>query len=198
MVLLVTGLVIFLGVHSTRALSDGFRSRMVARLGLLPWKGIYALLSLAGFVLIVQGWSAAKAETAVLYVTPAWTRHLAALLVLPAFVLLAAAYVPGTRIRARVGHPMLLGTKFWAASHLVANGLLHEVIVFGAFFVWAVYAYAAARRRDRRDGVVPVVGPVARDLVAVGLGLAGYALFAFWAHGVLFGVAPFGTSAVAG
>jgi uncharacterized membrane protein len=191
MTLLVAGLLIFLGVHSTRALSDGLRSRMVAKLGLVPWKAVYALLSVVGFVLIVQGWSAAKAETTLLYATPMWTRHLSALLVLPAFILLAAAYVPGTRIRARVGHPMLLGTKFWAASHLVANGLLHEVLVFSGFFAWAVFAYIAARRRDRRDGVVRVTGPISRDIAAVVIGLIAYAVFAFWAHGVLFGVAPF-------
>ncbi len=191
MTLLVAGLLIFLGMHSTRALSDGFRSRMVTRLGLGPWKAVYALVSLVGFVLIVHGWSAAKAETVLLYATPAWTRHVASLLVLPAFILLPAAYVPGTRIRARIGHPMLLATKFWAASHLIANGLLHEVVVFGAFFAWAVFAYVAARRRDRRDGVVYVTGPVARDLTVLAVGIVAYAVFAFWAHGVLFGVVPF-------
>jgi uncharacterized membrane protein len=116
----------------------------------------------------------------------------AALLMIPAFVLLVAAYVPGTRIRKAVGHPMLAGVMTWAVAHLLANGMLHDVVLFGAFLVWALVDYASCRRRDRDEGRVHVTGPVARDVTAIVVGLIAWALFGFWLHGVLIGVRPFG------
>ncbi len=192
MSLLILGLVLFLGVHSTRIVADGFRTQMVGRLGLNGWKGLYSLLSLAGFVLIVIGYGAARQQPVVVYPTPVWTRHLAALLMLPAFVLLAAAYVPGTRIKRAVGHPMVLGVKTWAVAHLLANGLLADVLLFGAFLAWAVLDYISARRRDRAAGTVYVAGPVSRDVVAGVVGVVAWVVFAIWLHRPLIGVAPFG------
>ncbi len=192
MTLLVLGLVIFLGVHSTRVFADGWRSRRIAAMGELPWKGVYTVLSLVGFVLIVQGYGAARIDLVVLYNPPIWTRHLAALLTLPAFILLAAAYVPGNRIKARVGHPMVLGVKVWAIAHLIANGSLADVLLFGAFLAWSAASFSAARKRDRAaNRTYPALG-IGRDIAVIVGGLVAWAAFAVWLHGLLIGVRPFG------
>ncbi len=192
MPLLLLGLVLFLGVHSMRIAAEPLRAKLVNTLSLNGYKGLYSLVSLAGFVLVVYGYAEARTAPVVLYTPPVWTRHLAALLTIPAFILLAAAYVPGTRIKARVGHPMVLGVKTWALAHLIANGTLHDVLLFGAFLAWAVLDYIASRKRDRAAGTVYVTGPVSRDITAVLVGLVAWAVFAFWLHGMLIGVRPFG------
>lgn len=192
MTLLILGLVLFLGMHSTRIVADGFRSAQVARLGLNGWKAIYSVVSIAGFVLLVYGYGLARESPTVLFVPPPWMRHVTALLTIPAFVLLAAAYVPGTRIKRAVGHPMVAGVKIWAFAHLLSNGTLADVVLFGAFLAWAVFDYVAARRRDRASGTVYATGPVARDVTAVAIGLAAYVVFAFWLHAWWIGVRPFG------
>jgi len=192
MTLLLLGLVLFLGAHSVRIAAEPLRTRLISSLSLNGYKGVYSLLSLAGFVLLVYGYAAARAAPVVLFTPPVWTKHLAALLTIPAFILLAAAYVPGTRIKARVGHPMVLGVKTWALAHLIANGTLHDVLLFGSFLVWAVLSYIAARKRDRVAGTVYPTGPMSRDIIAVAVGLVAWAAFAFWLHGLLIGVRPFG------
>lgn len=192
MTLLILGLVLFLGMHSTRIVADGFRSAQVARLGLNGWKAIYSVVSIAGFVLLVYGYGLAREAPTVLFVPPPWMRHVTALLTIPAFVLLAAAYVPGTRIKRAVGHPMVAGVKIWAFAHLLSNGTLADVVLFGALLAWAVFDYVAARRRDRVAGRVYPTGPVARDVTAVAIGLAAYVVFAFWLHAWWIGVRPFG------
>ncbi|GAB4472072.1 MAG: NnrU family protein [Burkholderiaceae bacterium] len=192
MTLLILGLVLFLGTHSVRIVADGFRSAQIARLGVNGWKAIYSVVAIAGFVLLVYGYGLAREAPTVLYVPPPWTRHVTALLTIPAFVLLAAAYVPGTRIKRAVGHPMVAGVKIWAFAHLLANGTLADVLLFGAFLAWAVFDYVAARRRDRAAGTVYVTGPIARDVTAIVVGLAAYVVFAFWLHGWWIGVRPFG------
>lgn len=192
MTLMIAGLVLFLGLHSIRIFADGWRSRGIAAFGLYGWKAAYALAALVGFALIVYGFGQTRLAPVPLYATPTWARHLAALLTLPAFILFAAAYVPGTRIKRRVGHPLLMGVKFWAVAHLVSNGLLAEVVLFGAFLVWAVLDYIAARRRDRAAGTVYVTGPLSRDVVAVAAGTVAWLVFALWLHRWLIGVAPFG------
>jgi uncharacterized membrane protein len=192
MILLILGLVLFLGMHSIRIVADGFRSAQVARLGVNGWKAIYSIVSIAGFVLLVYGYGLARESPAVLFVPPPWMRHVTALLTIPAFVLLAAAYVPGTRIKRAVGHPMVAGVKIWAFAHLLSNGMLADVVLFGSFLAWAVFDYVAARRRDRIEGRVYPTGPVARDVTAVAVGLAAYVVFAFWLHAWWIGVRPFG------
>lgn len=192
MTLLVVGLVLFLGTHSVRIFADGFRSEQVARLGINGWKAIYSVVSIAGFVLLVYGYGLARESPTVVFVPPPWMRHVTALLTIPAFVLLAAAYVPGTRIKRAVGHPMVAGVKIWAFAHLLANGTLADVVLFGAFLAWAVFDYVAARRRDRAVGRIYPTGPVARDVIAVAIGLAAYVVFAFWLHAWWIGVRPFG------
>ena len=192
MTLLLLGLALFLGVHSTRIVADGWRSATIARVGEKPWKGIYSLLSIAGFVLLVIGYGAARQSPVVLFVPPVWTRHLAALLTIPAFVLLAAAYVPGNAIKRAVGHPMLAGVKVWALAHLLANGTLADLLLFGTFLAWAVLGFIAARRRDRAAGTTYPAGPGSRTAITVAVGLVAWAVFAFALHRPLIGVAPFG------
>ncbi|MBK7793693.1 MAG: NnrU family protein [Betaproteobacteria bacterium] len=192
MTLLIAGLLLFLGTHSLRIVADPWRARRIAQLGEGPWKGIYALVSLAGFALIVWGYGVARGAPVVVWTPPTWTRHLASLLTLPAFVLLAAAYVPGNRIKAAIGHPMVAGTKVWAFSHLLANGNLADVVLFGAFLAWAIADFVSARRRDRVAGTARPAGTTGRTLVAAGVGIVAWGVFAFLLHGPLIGVRPFG------
>ena len=192
MALLILGLLLFLGVHSTRIVADGWRSATIARIGEMPWKGIYSLLSIAGFALLIWGFRAARAETLVLYTPPVWARHLAALLLVVSFILLVAAYVPRNGIKAKLHHPMVLGVKVWAFAHLLANGVAADVVLFGAFLAWAVFSYRAARRRDRANNTVYPPGTVAMTALTVVIGVVAWAVFAFMLHGPLIGVRPFG------
>lgn len=192
MTLLILGLVTFLGVHSTRIFAEGFRSAQVAKLGLNGWKAIYSIVTIAGFVLIVYGYSEARLTPVTIWSPPGWTRHLAALLTVPAFILLAAAYVPGTRIKKAVGHPMVAGVKIWAFAHLIANGTLVDMLLFGSFLTWAILDYASSRGRDRAVGTEYLTERITSDLTAVVVGLAAWSAFAFWLHGWLIGVRPFG------
>ena len=192
MTLLVLGLVIFLGVHSVRIVADGARSRFIAQRGANLWKGLYTVASLVGFALIVWGWGIARQQPTVLWATPTWTKHLAALLTLPSLVLLVAAYVPGNGIKARLHHPMTLGVKLWAFAHLVANNTLADLPLFGGFLAWSIMLFVAARRRDRAAGTVYASGQTSRTLTTVVVGSAMWVGFALWAHGWLIGVRPFG------
>ena len=190
--LLILGLVLFLGIHSVRVFGEGARQSFIARFGPLAWKGVYSVVSLLGFVLLIQGYAAARLEPVVLWVPPLGMRHAASLLTLLAFILLAAAYVPGNAIKARLGHPMTLAVKTWALAHLLANGNLADVLLFGGFLVWAVLVFRAARGRDRAQPPAPVATrPMALVLCVVG-GAVAWAAFAFWAHAALIGVRPFG------
>jgi uncharacterized membrane protein len=191
MTLLILGLLIFLGVHSVRIVADDWRTRQIARLGLMRWKGIYAATSLLGFVLIVWGYAQARMEPVVLWIPPLWGRHLAALLTLPAFILVVAAYVPGNHLRAALGHPMLAGVKLWALAHLLATGLLSSLVLFGSFLVWAVVDFAVSRRRDRAAGVRPAPGTLRGDAIAVVVGAVAWFVFARHLHATLIGVQPF-------
>jgi uncharacterized membrane protein len=190
MAILIAGLVLFLAVHSTRIFADDWRTATIARAGERPWKGVYSLLSIVGFVLIVVGYGAARASPIVLYSPPVWTRHLAVLLTIPAFILLAAAYVHGNAIKRAIGHPMVAGVKTWALAHLIANGTLADVLLFGSFLVWSIASFVAARGRDRAAGTVYPVGPASRTVLTVVAGVAAWALFAFVLHKPLIGVLP--------
>ena len=192
MAVLIVGLILFLSVHSVRIVADDWRTAQIARVGPKAWKGVYTLLSIAGLVLIVWGYGLARQSPVLLYSTPAWTRHSTALLTLGAFVLIAAAYVPETRIKARIGHPMVAGVQAWAFAHLLSNGTLADVVLFGSFLAWAVLNYSAAMRRDRAANVGYVVGPLSRDLTAVVIGTVAWVVFTFWLHQVLIGVRPLG------
>lgn len=188
---LVTGLLLFLGVHSLRLLAPSWRDRALAHLGEPVYKGLYSLLSLAGFALIVWGYGQTRYAPVVLWTPPAGLRHLAGLLTLVAFVLFAAAYVPRNRFKARWGHPLLLGTKLWAVAHLLANGSLADVLLFGGFLAWAVATFVACRRRDRAVGTHQPRSTSTGTTVTVLVGVAFWVLFAFWLHALLIGVQPF-------
>lgn len=189
---LVLGLLLFLGVHSTRIFADGWRSAMIERIGALSWKGLYALASLLGFWLMVRGWSQVRLEPVVLWTTPVALRHGAAALTLLALVLWVAAYVPGNLIRSRLRHPMVLGTKTWALAHLLANNSVADLVLFGSFLVWSVVLFVASRRRDRREQRPPAPGRMGPTVLTIALGLIVWAIFAFWLHAVWIGVSPLG------
>jgi uncharacterized membrane protein len=193
MAVLILGLVLFLGIHSVRIVADDWRGRQIALRGEGTWKGVYTVVSLIGFALIVWGFGQARLQPVVLWQPlPAGVRHLASLLTLVAFVLLAAAYVPRNGIKARVHHPMILGVKTWALAHLLANHTLADLLLFGSFLVWAVFSFRSARSRDRAQGTRYPAGTAAATAVTVVVGIAAWAAFAFWAHGAWIGVRPFG------
>ena len=189
---LILGLVLFLGVHSVRIVADGWRTQMRARLGEGAWKGLYSVASVVGLVLVVWGYGLARQQPVVLWNPPVGMRHAASLLTLIAFVLLAATYVPRNAIKARLHHPMVLGVKVWALAHLLSNGNLADVLLFGSFLLWAVLSFRAARQRDRAQGTVYAAGSAAGTAATVVVGAAAWASFAFWAHAWLIGVAPMG------
>jgi uncharacterized membrane protein len=187
---LVLGLVLFLGVHSVRIVADDWRSARVAAMGERRWKGAYTVVSLLGFALLVWGYAQARQQPVVLWTPPLWTRHVAGLLMLVSLVMLVAAYVPGNAIKARLQHPMVLSVKVWALAHLLANGTLADLLLFGAFLVWAVFDFRSARRRP-----APALRPstAGATTATVVIGALAWAVFAFAAHAWLFGVAPFAT-----
>lgn len=190
MIVLVVGLVLFLGAHSVRMVADDWRSARIARMGEGPWKGVYSLVSVAGLALIVWGYALAGADPTVLWTPPVWLRHLVSPLTLLAFVLIVAAYVPRSRIRAIVGHPMLAGVALWALAHLLSNGGLADLVLFGAFLAWSVLDFVSSRRRDREANRVRA-GGWANDLVSVVVGTVAWFVFAMYLHGPLIGVRPF-------
>jgi uncharacterized membrane protein len=191
MLFLILGLLLFLGAHSVSIVRPGLRAQAVARIGELPWKLGYALLSLVGLILVVQGYGDVRATgPVVLYTPPVWLRHVSLLLMVPVFVLLLAAYLPG-RIQGTLKHPMLLAVKLWAIAHLLANGTLADLVLFGGFLVWAVADVVSLKRR------APLPAPGAppgrwNDLIALAGGLALYVAFLLVLHRWLFGVSPIG------
>jgi uncharacterized membrane protein len=195
MTLLIIGLAIFLGMHSVRIVAEPWRQAQIARAGEKTWKLGFSVLSAIGLALIVWGYGAAREAPVVLWHPPVAMRHLAALLTLIAFIFLAAAYVPRNQIKARLHHPMVLGVKAWAAAHLLANGTVADVLLFGSFLAWAVILFIAARRRDRAAGVSYAAGTASGTLIAVAAGTVAWAAFAFWLHGPLIGVRPFAAGA---
>ncbi len=190
MTVLIIGLIAFFGVHSVRVLAEPWRARQLAALGELRWKIAYSLASIAGLALLIWGYSLARVATPQLWTPPHWTQAITAWLVLPAFVLVVCAYLPGTRIKAATGHPMMLGVKTWAFAHLLSNGSLADVLLFGSFLLWAAAAYSAARRRDRQAGVPRPAGNMVRDAIAGVVGLIAWVVFAGRLHEWLIGVKP--------
>ena len=190
MSVLLLGLIIFLGVHSVSIVNEPWRDRMVARLGEWPWKALYALASLGGVVLVVWGYGLARHDPVVLYAAPLWLRHVALLLLVPIFPLLLAAYLPG-RIQAAAKHPMLLATKLWAVAHLIVNGMLADVLLFGSFLAWAVADRISMKRRTQRP-IASTRAAKANDIIVLVGGLALYVAFVLFLHAWLFGVSPIG------
>ncbi|HWK85507.1 MAG TPA: NnrU family protein [Caldimonas sp.] len=191
MTLFLAGLVLFLGVHSVSIVAPGWRRTQVAGRGEGPWKGVYSLVSGIGLVLLIVGYGMARREAIVLYTPPALLRHLALAIMLPVFPLLFAAYLPG-RIRSTTRHPFLLATKLWATAHLLANGTLVDVLLFGAFLVWAVADRISLKHRSAAEAHDAPAAPARpmNDWIAVIGGLAAYAVIVLWAHRWLIGVSP--------
>jgi uncharacterized membrane protein len=189
--ILLVGLVVFLGVHSISIVAPGWRAAQVARLGEGPWKGLYSVAAAVGFGLLIYGYGAARQAPVVLYTPPPALRHLALLLMLPVFPLLLAPYLPG-RIQAATRHPMLLAVKLWATAHLLANGTLADVLLFGGFLLWAVADRISVKRRAPGGAGSAPHAPQRplNDAIVVVVGLALYALFVLRAHQWLFGVSP--------
>jgi uncharacterized membrane protein len=185
---LIAGIIIFLGVHSISIVNEPWRDKMAERLGVWTWKGIYSIIALVGLVLIIRGYGEARIDVVELYLTPVWLQNISTLILIPVFPLLVAAYVPG-RIKAAVGHPMLLATKLWAAAHLIANGTLADVVLFGTFLLWVFVDLLSVSKRQPRQ--IPGAPPSKfNDWIAVVTGLALYLAFLFWFHEMLFGVSP--------
>ena len=189
---LVLGLVLFLGVHSVRIVGEGWRTRMRARVGEGPWKGLYSLVSSVGFVLLVWGFAQARRHTVVLWpAPPVWVgRDVTSLLVLVAFVFFVATYVPGNQIKAKLHHPQVLAVKVWAFGHLIANNTLADLVLFGAFLLWAIFDFRSSRLRDRAAGTVYAPGLPSRTAITIAIGVIAWAVFAFWLHRAWIGVSP--------
>ncbi len=186
MLILIIGLILFFGSHSVSIVNEPWRNRMAARLGEQRWQGLYSLVALAGFLLIVWGYGMVRHDATVIYTTPPVTRHLAWLLMVPVFPLLIATYAP-SRIRTVTQHPMLLATMLWAAAHLLVNGNLADLLLFGSFFIWAIADRISMTHRTQR----PLQGfPPSRfsDAIAIAAGLGLYLAFLFGVHGWLIGV----------
>lgn len=192
MSILIFGLVLFLGIHSVRIFADDARSRFIAKRGAGAWKGVYSLVSGVGLAAVIWGYSMARAQPVVLWAPIPGMRHLAALLVLLAFILMAAAYVPGNALKARLHHPMVLSVKLWALAHLLANHTLASLLMFGGFVLWSVLSFRAARQRDRTAGTAYAPGRTLPTVVTVLAGAAAWFAFAFWVHGAWLGVRPLG------
>lgn len=189
MLILILGLLVFLGVHSIRIFVPTFRNNMIARYGENAWKAIYSLISLIGFILMIWGFGLARQTPSFIWIPPVGLRHLAMLFTLPAFILLAAAYVPRNHFKSRLGHPMVLGVKLWAIAHLLVNGTLHGMLLFGSILVWAVFSFRAARRREP---ATRSPASLASTLMTVFVGASAWAGFALFLHARWIGVAPFG------
>ncbi len=192
MFVMITGLVLFLGVHSMRIFAEDWRLRQIAARGENVWKGVYTVISLTGLVLIVWGFGLAREAPVPIWNPPVWLRHLAILLNAIAFFLAAQSSGPIGPVTARLGHPLVLAVKVWAIAHLMANGNLADIILFGSILAWAVADFSAARRRDRQAGTVRVAGSWRNDLIPGAVGLALWAVFIWGLHEWLIGVSILG------
>lgn len=188
MATLVLGLVIFLGLHSTRIFAEPLRAQAIGRLGEGPWKGIYSLLSVIGFVLIVWGFAQARFSAPALWTPPLGARHVAILLMLVSTLLFAGYFLKQSQIAVAVHHPMVWSVAAFGLAHLIANGSAVDVVLFGAFFIWALADLMSSYARDRRNSIVYPEPNWGATLGAIVLGFALWAVIAFWLHSWLFGV----------
>ncbi len=190
MLVLILGLVLFLGMHAVTMKRD-WRARLIERLGAGGYKGLYSAVAILGFGLLIYGYGLQRAAGyTVVWEPPVWTRHLALLLNLPIFILLAVGRRPSWLL-SRVKHPMLLAVKIWATAHLLANGDLGSLLLFGGFLAWAVMARISVKRRPEEIGRAAAMTDVAfgrRDVIAIVAGLVLYVVFALWLHPLLIGV----------
>lgn len=192
MAILVVGLILFIGIHSIRMVAAPWRAAQIERFGPLIWRAIFSVLSIAGIVVTVYGYGLARRDPVLVWAPPFWMAHVTALLTAIAFILVVAAYVRGNHFKRALGHPFLCGIALWAFAHLLANGTLNAIVLFGVFLVWALVEIRSERRRDREAGVIYPEGVASRDTLVVVIGLVAWAVFAFWLHGIVIGVRPLG------
>jgi len=216
MILLLCGLFLFIATHSVRIFAEPLRTSLVARMGEWPYKGVLAVFSLLGFWLLLTGYAQARLETWVIWTPPAFLRHIMWLMMLFALVLLVAAYVPRNHLKKRLKHPMVLSVKVWALAHLLVNGQMHQMVLFGAFLVWAVLSFRAARKRDalatalQGDGAISGEANIEAQvndapetsqaqwlstLLCLVIGGAAWAALLWRFHAEWFGVSPLGVMA---
>lgn len=193
MLLLIAGLVIVLSVHSVHIVAGDWRIRMQLRYGKGIWHGVYSVVSMAGFIIVIRGYGLTRINPDFLWQPPVFTRHVAAVLTLIAFIIFASSMVRGNRIKQVVRQPMVLGVMIWALAHIMANGRLGDVVLFGSFLLWAIVDFAWVRRTQQANagGTEPSV-KLGRDLATVVIGVLAWAVFALWLHQWLIGVRPFG------
>lgn len=189
---LLLGMTVFLGVHSLRIVADGWRTRLVQRIGEPRFKGLYALAAAVGFGLIVWGFGQARQEPVPLWARPAWGPHAGATLMLPAFMLVLGPYLGRSHLNVALRHPMLCGTVLFGIAHLLANNLAADLVLFGGFAAWAAVDLASVLARDRRAGRVMPAPVTSHTVRQVAIGAAVWLAFGVYLHRVLFGVAPFG------
>jgi uncharacterized membrane protein len=192
---LILGLILFLGAHSVRIWADGWRNQTIEAYGEKTFKGVHALVSLLGFYLLVVGYGEARLQTVALWNPPVFTKHISMLLMLFSSILLMAAYVPRNHLKMRLDHPMVLSVKVWALSHLLANGNLADLLLFGSFLMWAVLNFRSARARDRlllAENQSTDQPKMLATLITLVGGMAIWALITFVLHAKVVGVAPMG------
>lgn len=185
---LLGGLAVFLGVHAIPT-AQSLRDALTRKCGLVLYQALFALTSLAGMILLVRGYAAA--DFIALWEPPSWSRHATFLLMLPVFPLLVQMYLPG-QLKRWIPHPMLMAVKIWAVAHLISNGDLASLLLFGGFLAYGVADLISIKRRQRAKGITPKVGPVRNDVISVLVGLALYMGMMIWGHGALIGVALVG------
>lgn len=191
LLVMILGLILFFGIHTLTTQRD-LRARFIASMGEGGYKIFYALVSLAGLALIAWGFAEYRATGWIdVWYPPKAFKHITAALMLPAVILVVASYLRG-RIYTTLKHPMLTGVKLWAAAHLLANGDLGSIILFGSFLAWAVFDRISLKHRsDAGAPPIPVGGP-GNDLIAIAVGIVAYVALAFAFHPVVIGVPVFG------
>ena len=187
MTIILIGLVLFFAPHCVSIVSESWRDGVVERIGPGAWKGVYSVVSIVGFVLICWGYGLARQDPIVLYTAPEWMRHIVMLLMLFVFPLFLAANLPGA-IKAKTQHPLLAATKIWAFAHLLVNGTLADVLLFGSFLVWAIVDRISMKNRTQRP-IASAPTSKYNDIAASVGGMVVYAIFIVWAHQALIGVA---------
>ena len=187
----IAGMVVFFGLHLVSVLAPDWRDKMAQRFGVALWQSLYGVASVVGWYLLAVGYGEARLVSSFLYSPPVWFSHIAGLLMVPVFILAAAAVLPGW-ISRKTRYPMLFAVKLWALSHLLVNGRWVEVVMFGAFLLWAGLVRMSLKRRPPRR-IFALPENKLNDLFAVVIGLGIYGAFVMHLHQSLIGVAPFGS-----
>ena len=189
MALFLFGLFIFLASHSCRIFAESWRNQIIDRIGEVKWKGLYTIISLIGFIIMVIGYGQARQDTLVLWQPNAFLIYIALVLNLIAFIFLAGSSPSNNAIRLKLKHPMILGVKVWALAHLLSNGTLVDLILFGSFLIWAVLDFRSARKRPIHISEQAQVSTKA-TVISIASGVILWVIFIFGLHQYLIGVSP--------